>query len=79
MNKDEATILADKIKSADTTGNFTSMKLKSASVSAVIHRHASGKDEDIGIVSYYHSNPFIHYWTNLFVWLRGLKRTWLQF
>jgi hypothetical protein len=66
--------IIEKIKAADTTGNFTAMKLKSASVSAVIHRAATGTDEDIGYVSYYHRNPFIHYWMNLNIWLRGLKR-----
>ena len=75
MNREEI----DKIiKAADTTGNFTSMKVKSASVSAVIHR-ANGADEDMGYISYYHRNPFKHYYINFKIWLRGKYRLWQQF
>lgn len=78
MKKEEAEQFADNVIASKPDGTFTSTKLKSASVSAVIHRHATGLDEDIGIVSYYHRNPFIHYPMNLFIWLRGLKRVWQQ-
>lgn len=79
MDRDDAEKIAEIAKAADTTGTFTSMKLKSASVSAVVHRHATGKDEDLGYVSYYHRNPFKHYWINFLVWYRGIKRKWQQF
>lgn len=74
MERDEAELIAEKIKTADTTGTFSSMKLKSASVSITVHRHATGKDDNIGIVSFYHRNPLIHYPMNFIIWLRGLMR-----
>lgn len=49
-------------------------KIKSASLSIVVHRAATNTDENIGIVSYYHRNPLIHYPINFMIWLRGLKR-----
>lgn len=78
MNRDDLDQIVQKIKAADTDGTFTSMKLKSASVSAVIHRHATGEDENIGYVSYYHRNPLIHYPVNFMIWLRGRIRLWQQ-
>jgi hypothetical protein len=72
MDKDEAEYLARKIQATDT--GFASMKLKSASVSISVHRHKENRDENIGLVSYYHRNPFIHYPMNFIIWLRGLKR-----
>lgn len=78
MNRETLDRIEKQIKAADTTGNFTSMKLKSASVSAVIHRHATGEDENIGYVAYYHRNPFIHYYMQFCIWLRGRIRLWQQ-
>lgn len=74
MKKEEIEEIEAKIRAADTDGTFTSMKLKSASVSAVVHRAATGKDEDLGYVAYYHRNPFIHYYMQLRIWIRGLIR-----
>jgi len=80
MNRKETlNALEAQIKAADTDGTFTSMKLKSASVSAVIHRAETGKDEDIGYVGYMHRNPIIHYYINFKIWLRGKLRTWQQY
>jgi len=74
MQKDEANLIEEKIKAADTTGTFSNMKLKSASVSIVVHRYKENKDEDYGLVSYYNRNPLKHYPINFMIWLRGLKR-----
>lgn len=76
MTEDEALLLAKKLKPA---GTFGSMKVKSASVSAVVHRHVTGIDEDLGYVSYYHQNPIKHYYINFMIWLRGKYRLWQQF
>ena len=38
-------------------GNQTSFKPKMASIEAVIVR-ANGKREDLGVIAYYHKNPF---------------------
>lgn len=79
MNKEEIAAFEAKIRDADTGGTFSSMKLKSASLSITVHRHATQIDENIGLVSYYHRNPLIHYSMNLIIWLRGKKRLWQQF
>ncbi len=55
-------------------GNSNKVKIKSASLEITVHRHKTGKDEHIGLVSYYNRNPFKHYYINLLIWLRGLKR-----
>jgi len=73
MDRNDAEAWVEKVKEADKDGTFTSMKLKSASVSAVIHR-ATGEDEDIGYVAYYHRNPIKHYYINLLIWIRGRIR-----
>lgn len=57
----------------------TKGKLKSASLEITIHRHETGKTEDLGYVIYYHSNPFIHYPVNLMIWIRGKIRLWQLF
>lgn len=59
-------------------GAVTKSKLKWATVEIQVHRAATGKTEDYGIVSGYHKNPIKHYWMQLGIWLRGIKRTWLQ-
>lgn len=74
MNKDEIALLEEKIKAADNTGTFSSMKLKSVSVGIVVHRHKTNIDEDYGLVAYYNTNPFKHYPINFMIWLRGLIR-----
>jgi hypothetical protein len=76
MNRDEAELIAT-IKADN--AEITSMKVKSASVSAVVHRHETGIDEDLGYVSYYHRNLIKHYYINLMIWLRGKYRLWQQF
>ena len=77
MNREEAELIGARIKNDDAT--ITGSKVKNISMSMVVHRHATGKDEDIGLVSYYSSNPFKHYYINFKIWLRGKYRLWRQY
>ena len=40
----------------------------------IVHRAATGKVEDYGVVSAYHSNPIRNAIAQLGIWLRGLRR-----
>ena len=77
MNKEDAEKIGTLVQEAN--GLPTSMKVQSISVEAVVHRAATDTDEDMGTVSYYNRNPFKHYPINFMIWLRGIKRQWLQF
>ncbi len=77
MNRDEAEELALRIANS-AGGILAGSKLKKFTLEATVHRHATGLSEDLGILSAYHSNPFIHYYMQLSIWFRGLKRTWQQ-
>ncbi len=77
MNRDEAELIAAKVNN-NTDGMFKSVKIKSASLEIAVHRAKTGKTEHLGYVSYYHSNPFKHYYINALIWLRGKYRQWQQ-
>jgi hypothetical protein len=78
MERLEAEEIARKIQLAQ-DGVITGSKLKWATLEIQVHRAATDTIENYGIVSGYHKNPIKHYWMQLGIWLRGIKRTWLQY
>lgn len=48
-------------------------KAKHASIHAVVTR-ADGRVENLGVISYYHRNPLIHYAVNAWIKLKELFR-----
>lgn len=58
---------------------ITGTKLKSASLSITVHRHATNTDEEIGVVAAYHSNPIKNILLQIGIWIRSKKRQWQQF
>lgn len=77
MERYEAEEIARKIQLAQ-DGVITGSKLKYATLEIKVHRAATDTIEDYGIVSGYHKNPIKHYWMQLGIWLRGIKRSWQQ-
>lgn len=47
----------------------TEAKQKSTSIRAVVTR-ADGRKEDLGLISYRHSNPIIHFVVNAYIYLK---------
>lgn len=78
MQKDEAEQIARKVAEMN-NAHVTGSKLKSFTVEMQVHRAATGKTEDYGVVSGYHSNPIKHYWMQISIWFRGKLRQWRQF
>lgn len=73
MQKDEAERIAQKVADMN-GGTVAGSKLKSFTLEIKVHRAATGKVEDYGVVSAYHSNPIKHYWMQLCILIRGLRR-----
>lgn len=49
------------------------LNAKSASIHAVVTR-ADGRVEKLGVISFYHKNPLIHYPVNFWIKLKNFKR-----
>jgi hypothetical protein len=49
-------------------------RAKSSSISAVVTR-ADGRVEDLGIIAYWHRNPFIRWAVNFYIWIKERKRS----
>lgn len=47
--------------------------VKCTSISAVVTR-ANGKVEPLGVISFRHRNPFIHYPVNFYIWIKERLR-----
>lgn len=73
MQKDEAERIAQKVADMN-GGTVAGSKLKSFTLEIQVHRAATGKVEDYGVVSAYHSNPIRNAIAQLSIWLRGLRR-----
>ena len=77
MQKDEAQAIADKVRDS-VDGVTAGSQVKWATLEIQVHRAATGKTEDYGVVSAYHKNPIINLWMQFRIWYRGKKRLWLQ-
>lgn len=47
---------------------------KSVKLSAVVTRHATGKVENLGVISYYHRNPLVNWIVNRWIKFKEWKR-----